>query len=155
MQLADILTRQRTTSDEDLPSKKKVLEYLSELLATAGADLEPGRVFDCLVARERLGTTGIGRGVAIPHCRCAVGDKVLGAFVRTREQVDFDSPDQMPVNLFFALLVPKQSSDEHLAILGHLARLFSDESVRATLRSDCEVEEIYQVITQWRDAADD
>ena len=102
-------------------SRKKVLETLAGLLA-AQSTLDAQTVFKCLLDREKLGSTALGRGVAVPHCRIAGLTQPLGCLVRTRTAVDYDAPDGKPVSLFFALLVPENADAEHLQLLGDLAR---------------------------------
>ena len=102
---------------------------------TPGTGLSARAVFDRLVARERLGSTGIGEGCALPHARVPGLDCALAAFLRLEKGVDFDSPDREPVDLVIGLLVPEESTDEHLELLAGLARTLSDESVRTSVRS--------------------
>jgi PTS system nitrogen regulatory IIA component len=152
MKLADILTPERTACDVDATSKKRTLEIISELLAHE-TGLDAAEIFNCLNARERLGSTGLGHGVAIPHGRMRTSEKTLAAFVRARSAVDYDAVDQQPVDLFFALLVPEHSTDEHLAVLGHLAEMFSDEAFRTRLREDCSALDLYAMLTGWTPGA--
>ena len=97
--------------------------------------LPQAEVFDCLVARERLGSTALGQGVAMPHGRHASVPAATGAFVRLKTPIEFDAPDNKPVSLVFVLLVPKAATSEHLELLGHLAGLFNEKSVREALHS--------------------
>jgi len=106
-------------------------------------------VFESLLARERLGGTGVGYGVAIPHGRLKSSDHTVGAFIKLQNGVDFDSADRQPVDLLFALLVPEKSNEEHLQILAALAKLFSDESLRTQLRDADNIEKIHQLILDW------
>jgi PTS system nitrogen regulatory IIA component len=147
MQVADILTLDRTACDVAVTSKKRALEVLS-LLISGGADsLSPNDVLDCLRAREKLGSTGLGHGVAIPHGRTRHCERAIGAFLRVREGVDYDAADREPVDLMFALLVPERSTDEHLQILARLAELFSDADLRQRLRGCDDCAAIYDLLT--------
>lgn len=107
---------------------------LSELLAAAREPLSQRLVFDQLCARERLGSTGLGHGVALPHARVPGLGKACGAFVRASDGVDFDAPDGVRVDLIFGLVVPQEYTDEHIEILAMLARLLSAEALRESLR---------------------
>lgn len=123
-------------------SKKKAIEVLSNLLAGAQSDLMPMEIFDSFVARERLGSTGLGSGVAIPHARFKKLNNAVGAFVQLSEGVDFDAIDSKPVDLLFALLVPENCAEEHLQILARLAEMFHDQSLLKQLRSAKNPEEM-------------
>ncbi len=116
-------------------SKKKLLETASELLAAHYVTLESGRLFDALMARERLGSTALGHGVAIPHCRIEGPTVAVGALLRLATAIDFDAPDGEPIDLAFVLAVPAEARDHHLEILSHLARGFAEQTSRARLRS--------------------
>jgi PTS system nitrogen regulatory IIA component len=134
MKLSDILTPDRVRLDSDATSKKRVLESASQLISDCDAKLSPRAVFDCLIAREKLGSTGLGHGVAIPHGRLAGLDKTIGVFIRVPKGVDFDAPDNEPVDLIFALLVPEESTDEHLQVLADIASYFNSRGSRDALR---------------------
>jgi PTS system nitrogen regulatory IIA component len=118
----------------DIASKKRLLETLAGLLAADQPSLDPETVFERLLERERLGSTGLGHGVALPHARVKEVTEAVGAFVRTAKGVDYDTVDGEPVDLAFALLVPESATDEHLQLLAQLAGLFSDPMVRKGLR---------------------
>ncbi len=135
MRISDILTPDRVRCGVEANSKKRALEVLSAQIALADPSLTPRAVFDCLLTRERLGSTGLGSGVAIPHGRLPNLHHAIGAFIRIQEPVDFDALDNEPVDLLFGLLVPAESTDEHLQVLSLLAEGFSDESLRGQLRS--------------------
>ncbi len=148
MEIAEILAPDRVLCDVSTSSKKRALEKISELIAGADSSLTPTEIFDCLLSRERLGSTCIGSGVALPHCRIKQGEKTLGAFMRMQEGVDFDAIDRQPVDLLFALLVPEESTDEHLEVLAHLAEKFSDKSFREELRATSSCEQVFELITR-------
>ena len=92
-------------------------------------------IFDQLIAREKLGSTGLGKGIAIPHCRAANCQEPLGTLVTLEDPVDFDAPDDRPVDLLFVLLVPEAAHQEHLDILANIARLFSQPDYCERLRA--------------------
>jgi PTS system nitrogen regulatory IIA component len=111
-------------------------------------------VFDSLFARERLGSTGLGQGVAIPHGRIKGLKDALGAFVRLAQPVPFDAPDTKPVQLLFVLLVPEQATEKHLQILSELAQMFSDRALREAMAAAADAGALHQLIAAWQpDAA--
>ena len=128
----ELLVPARARCQADITSKKRALELLSELIAAGHEEITPRDVLNCLVSREKLGSTGLGHGVAIPHGRLPQVKSALGAALTLQSGVDFDAPDNEPVDLVVGLIVPEESTDEHLHILANLAQAFSDpESVRA------------------------
>ncbi|HSS65659.1 MAG TPA: PTS sugar transporter subunit IIA [Gammaproteobacteria bacterium] len=132
MSKTPLLIPNRARCHADITSKKRALEVLSELISGGHDDLTPRDVLNCLVSREKLGSTGLGHGVAIPHGRMIHVHSAVGAALTLRNGVDFDAPDGQPVDLIVGLIVPEESADEHLHILANLAEAFSDpESVRA------------------------
>ena len=144
--LDQILAPERVRSNVPAASRKRTLEVLGEILAGADPELSAQAIFDRLVARERLGSTGLGEGCALPHARVPGLDRTVAAFLRLRRGVDFDSPEHEPVDLVFGLLVPEESTDEHLEILAAIARVFSDERVRSSIRSADEPTRIREVL---------
>ncbi len=135
MELSDILSVERVAVGVSVSSKKSLLEKVSELLALA-PDAAPAReIFESLCQRERLGSTGLGKGVAIPHGRVAGQTEVSGAVLRLLRPIEFDSPDGEKVDLFFALAVPEQCTDEHLRLLARIAARFGNEAERKALRT--------------------
>lgn len=148
MKLSDILTTDRIRLDFDAASKKRVLEFASELLAGSDENLSPRAVFDCLIAREKLGSTGLGHGVAIPHGRLAGLEKTIGVFIKVPKGVDFDAPDSEPVDLIFALLVPEQSTEEHLQVIAKLAGYFNSKASRDALRVERTPDKVRELICQ-------
>jgi len=135
MNISDILTVDRVDTGVEGGSKKRILHKLAEMLAAGQEDFDALEAFDCLYEREMLGTTGIGKGVALPHGRHKTGGGTVGAFVKLSEKMDFDAVDDMPVDLLFALLVPAEASQEHLDVLATLAEIFHDEAFRERLRA--------------------
>ncbi|MCB1802760.1 MAG: PTS IIA-like nitrogen regulatory protein PtsN [Gammaproteobacteria bacterium] len=115
-------------------SKKRVLEQAARLLAGTGADQDAEAIFERLLERERLGSTGLAGGVALPHARMPGIKESHGAFLRLAEPVDFDALDGQPVDLVFALLVPEEATEEHLQLLSALARMFNEAELREQLR---------------------
>lgn len=135
MDLQDILSPERVAVGVAATSKKKILEELSRLLATGGNALVAGDILTSLAGREKLGTTGLGHGVAIPHGRVNRVEASVGAFVRLRHAVDYESHDGQPVDLVFGLVVPQNATGEHLAHLAAIAERFSDETFCEQVRT--------------------
>ena len=122
----DVISEDQVYLSHPATSKKKALEAAADLLASAESSLSAALVFEKLLERERLGSTGLANGIALPHARTQGVTRASGAFLRLQEAVDFDSVDEQPVDLIFALLVPEHATQEHLDLLGNLARLFRD-----------------------------
>ncbi len=131
--LTNILPVSQVLLDLDVSSKKRVFEQAGMLFETH-LGLARSVIFDSLFAREKLGSTGLGQGIAIPHGRIKGLKQAAGAFMRLATPVPFDSPDGRPVNLLFVLLVPEQATDQHLQILSELAQRFADRSFREALQ---------------------
>ncbi len=130
----DFLTLDRIRLDNGAGSKKRVLEEVAGLLAAAVPGLSPEQVFDKLLERERLGSTGLGQGIALPHARMKGVSESRGALLRLAKGVEFDAIDGQPVDLVVGLLVPEQATDEHLQLLASLASRFSDPAQCERLR---------------------
>ena len=154
MNIIDILSPDCIANTVNVSSKKRVLEKLVELTTAKNPDLIEEEIFESLVSRERLGSTGIGHGVAIPHGRVQTGGKSIGVFLQLQNAIDFDAIDGNPVDLIFGLLVPKESTDEHLEILAKLATLFSDESICDKIRQAETPAEIHSLITDWQETVE-
>lgn len=153
MNPAELLTPDRVRCGAELSSKKRVLEALGELLEPEeGGPSEPTaqQVFESLIGRERLGSTGLGKGVALPHARAAGIERPVAALMTLRQPVAFDAIDHQPVDVVLALLVPEQSVDEHLRILSSLAELFSDTELCERLRQCTSAQELYHELESWQ-----
>lgn len=149
MQIADLINPERIGCGAQASSKKRSLELLSNLIADSIPQLTQGEVFESLIGRERLGSTGLGRGVAIPHGRIKGNVHATGAFLKLDRGVDFDAVDNQPVDLLFALMVPDSAAEEHLQILAHLAEMFSDSELCKQLREAPSSQKLYELLTQW------
>ncbi len=132
--LSNILSASRVVLDLDVGSKKRVFEQAG-MLFESYLGLARSLIFDSLFAREKLGSTGLGQGIAIPHGRIKGLKQAAGAFMRLSTPVPFDSPDGRPVSMLFVLLVPEQATDQHLQILSELAQRFSDRAFREALQA--------------------
>lgn len=144
MDVADIISLDRTFIDVEGASKKRVLENAAGLIAQQSPEFTANELFDSLISRERLGSTAIGKGVAIPHCRAKHCTNTVGALLKLQEAVDFDAVDHEPVDLMFILLVPEDATEEHLQLLSQIAQRFSDENIRDSLRSSSDKENFFQ-----------
>lgn len=154
MHLIDLLSPSRVRIERAVTSKKRLLENLAALLSDGlGAELERA-IFDSLCARERMGSTALGHGVAIPHGRCAQLKTPIGTFVRLSEPVDFGAADGQPVDLVFALAVPQHFTHQHLVLLAELADMFAREQVRDELRTTPDATALYRLLSDWQPAAD-
>jgi PTS system nitrogen regulatory IIA component len=149
MLLSELVTPDRINCAVSAQSKKRALEQLSEIISNSEDTISSNDVFESLLARERLGGTGVGYGVAIPHGRLKNSEHTLGAFIKLDNGVDYDAADRQPVDLLFALIVPENSTEEHLQILANLAKLFSDTAVRQQIRDANNSEQIYQLLQDW------
>lgn len=150
MQISDILTPERMLCHVQANSKKRILEYFSKLLATETSGLTSHTIFDSLLVRERLGSTALGKGVAIPHARVEQCNVTLAAFLQLEKGVDFEAIDKQPVDLLFALMVPEQSTQEHLEILAQLAEMFNNDQFREQLRHTSNCDEKFHLLTHWQ-----
>lgn len=147
MQIHELISPARVTHTLSASSKKRLLEKISALLHEGEPLLDENAAFQSLLEREKLGSTGIGHGVALPHGRLKGLSKAIGAFVRLDDAMEYESTDREPVRLIFALLVPENATDEHLALLSELASLFNKQEIRAKLLEAHDNEEIYQCLT--------
>ena len=146
--IAPLLSPDTTLLDVSFSSKKKLFENAADLFAGIHG-LKSGEVFTSLFERERLGSTALGYGIAIPHGRIKGLAEASGAFYRLKTPLEFDAPDNQPVSLCFILLVPKDANETHLQILGELAQLFGDEAMRARLMQAADVTELLALIGAW------
>lgn len=145
--LAHILTPGRTVCHAPGVSKKRLFETIAKIISEDQLSLPYKEVFDHLIAREKLGSTGLGQGIAIPHCRIPNCTQPLGTLVTLLEPIDFDAPDDVPVDLLFVLLVPEEANQQHLDILANIARLFSQADFCQQLRGSHDSLALYELAT--------
>lgn len=143
MNITHYLYPESIICESNIGSKKKLLERLSGILTERIHSLSDQTIFDSLINREKLGSTGLGNGVAIPHGRMEKLEKPVCAFIKLDEAIDFDATDNQPVDLVFALLVPEDSTEEHLQVLSLIAEILSDQSFCSRLRN-CQDSECLQ-----------
>jgi nitrogen PTS system EIIA component len=147
--IAKLLPESNVLVDMDVSSKKRVFEQVG-LLFENNNSVARSEVFDSLFAREKLGSTGLGQGIAIPHGRIKGLKEAMGAVVRTRQPIPFDAPDAQNVSIIFVLLVPDRATDMHLQILSELAQMFSEKPFREQLLAAPTAAELHRLITQWQ-----
>ena len=143
LRIEDILSPERSLVDVQVSSKKKLLEQLATIIATTLGDASADDIYERLLNRERMGSTGIGEGIANPHCRLLQCQQAIGMLLRLEEPIDYDAIDGKPIDLVFALLVPEEATDEHLQILATLAGNFSQEEYRDALRKAPDARHLY------------
>jgi nitrogen PTS system EIIA component len=147
MDISDTLSPDCVFPGVDCHSKKDALDTLAKAIANSDNSTSQTEVFDCLIARERLGSTGLGNGIAIPHGRLKNGKKTIAAFIQLDTGIDYDAIDKAPVDLLFALIVPENSTEEHLQTLATLAEIFSDTATLNKLRQSSSATEMYSILT--------
>ncbi|MGL5031310.1 MAG: PTS IIA-like nitrogen regulatory protein PtsN [Aeromonas sp.] len=146
MQLENILSQDCTKSAVPCTSKKRALEIISELAAQRLGTSRQA-LFECLLAREKMGSTGIGAGIAIPHGRIDDSYPPTAVLMTFAEPISFDAIDNQPVDLLFALLVPESECKQHLKTLSLMASKLADKTVCRQLRQAASDEELYQIMT--------
>ncbi len=164
MNLDTLISSNAVINNTDIKSKKRALEILAEQLAkdatksnqSVATDSQPAKevdkleIFQLLTEREKLGSTSLGHGVALPHARTSLTRHAIGAFLKLEDGINFDSPDDQKTDLIFALMVPEHYTDEHLKILAYLATLFSDEQFCKTVRDTENGNDIYNHLINWQ-----
>ena len=151
MNINQLIDQDHVLCCPEVASKKRLLEVVSELLAVDLPQISAHEIFDSLINREKLGSTGLGKGVAIPHGRIASLENPVCAFIRLDEAVEFDATDGKPVDLAFALLVPEDSTEEHLQVLSTIAELFSDQEFCTGVRNCKDKDCLMQLLINRRD----
>ena len=145
MRIVDILAPEHVILDLRVGDKRRLIDEIARLGARV-AGVEASTIAETLNARERLGSTGMGSGIALPHARLATLTRPFGMFVRLRTPLDFDAIDGQRIDLVFALLLPAQSQGEHLNALACVARKLRDEEVRTALRAVREADQAYAIL---------
>ncbi|MEZ0121921.1 MAG: PTS sugar transporter subunit IIA [Candidatus Reddybacter sp.] len=147
MKITDVLSLDRTHCDAPGISKKRVLEFIADFFSEHTDFIDANQLCHKLIDRERLGSTGIGDGIAVPHCRLSGCPRITGILLKLDSPVDFDAIDGAPVDLIFALVVPDEQNDEHLQTLSAIAELLQSSEVREQLRSCSNSNKLYQIAT--------
>jgi PTS system nitrogen regulatory IIA component len=146
--IAPLLSVDTTLLDLSFSSKKKLFEHAADLFAQTHG-LKSTDIFTSLFERERLGSTALGYGIAIPHGRIKGLKDACGALYRLSTPLDFDAPDNQPVSLCFILLVPQDANERHLQILGELAQLFGDEVMRTNMLAAASPDDLLAMLSAW------
>ncbi len=147
--IAKLLKVENVLVDLDASSKKRVFEQAGLLFENLQG-IARSTVYDALFAREKMGSTGLGLGIAIPHGRIKGLKEAHGAFLRLASPVQFDAPDGQPVSLIFVLLVPEAATEHHLQMLSELAQMFSDKSFREQLTAAPDAAAVHALFAQWQ-----
>ena len=147
MEIAELLSPQGVIANLRSSSKKQALQELARHAAQI-TGVNDRRIFETLLERERLGTTGVGNGIAIPHGKLPNMDRLFALFARLERPVDFDSIDEQPVDLIFLLLAPESAGADHLKALARVSRLLRDKSMCDKLRGTNNTDALYALLTE-------
>lgn len=148
MDISEVLSPDCTKCAVPVSSKKKILEHISMLAASHLPDTSVHDVLDSLLTREKLGSTGIGKGIAIPHGKLTDTDHIVAVFLTTQTPVSFDAIDKKPVDIFFALLVPEDKCKEHLQTLAAIAKFLSDKDTCKRVRKAENDQALFDLINE-------
>jgi len=151
-QIAALLPVDNVLLDVETPTKAQLFDTIGALFES-GAGLPRGAVVAALAAREKLGSTGLGQGIAIPHGRIKGLTEARGAFLRLKTPIAFDAPDGKPVGQAFVLLVPEHATDRHLQLLSELAQMFSERTFRERITAAADAPSLQQLFASWEPAA--
>lgn len=147
MEISDLLAHDAVVAKLNVSSKKQLLQELARIAAPS-VDMDERAIFDTLLERERLGTTGVGNGIAIPHGKLEAMSGIRGYFVQLEKPVDFDAIDEQPVDLFFLLLAPASAGADHLKALARVSRLLRDRGTCEKLRGAETADALYALLTE-------
>ncbi|WP_119560867.1 PTS IIA-like nitrogen regulatory protein PtsN [Vibrio cholerae] len=145
MQLSEVLSLDCTKSAVQCSSKKRALEIISEIAALHTGQ-NATELFECMLSREKMGSTGIGNGIAIPHARMSDSENAVAVLLQCEEPIEFDSIDNRPVDLLFAILVPEDQCKEHLKTLACMAERLNDKQILKQLRNAASDQELYNIM---------
>ena len=147
MEIMNLLTPDGVIPNLRVTSKKQALQELAKQAAEV-TGLQERMIFDVLLERERLGTTGVGNGIAIPHGKLSGIDRLYGVFARLETGIDFEAIDERPVDLIFMLLAPENAGADHLKALARVSRLLRDTAICEKLRGSDQAEALYALLTE-------
>jgi len=148
MQIKDFISEEGIVFSPSVTSKKAALEILSDTLTYQEPNLNKNKILDALLAREKLGSTGLGEGIAIPHCRMEDLENINVTMLKLEEGVEYDASDDKPVFFLFCLVVPEDANEEHLELLASLAELLDNEQLRKSIQKSSNARELYQILIQ-------
>ena len=146
MKISDILKKEHVIKELNSCDKKNVLDELSSFLEDKGEITSKENLLVALIEREKLGSTGIGENVAIPHAKISEIDNIITVFGRSKNGVEFESLDQKPVNFIFLVMAPENSTGQHLKVLARISRLFKNPSLRESVLRTNEADQIYSIL---------
>lgn len=149
MHLADYFDVSRIRINIPIQSKKRLLEFASEIIADSSDDMNPRAIYSQMCARESIGSTGLGSGIAIPHGRVPESDQTLGAIIRLQEPVDFNASDKIPIDLVICLALPENHEQRHLNLLSLIAEFLHDEENQGLLRQAETADVIMEQLNSW------
>ncbi len=152
MHFADYFDAARIQVDVSIQSKKRLLEFASELIGKDSSELTPRMVYSQMCARESIGSTGLGYGIALPHGRVPESDVTLGAIIRLKDPVDFNAPDKVPVDVAICLALPEHHGQRHQNLLGLIAEFLHSEDNRRLLRESDSATTIMETLRLWQSA---
>ncbi|MDE1515078.1 MAG: PTS IIA-like nitrogen regulatory protein PtsN [Vibrio sp.] len=150
MQLSEVLSLDCTKSAVQCSSKKRALEIISEVAALHTGQ-NSTELFECMLSREKMGSTGIGNGIAIPHARMSNSEHAIAVLLQCAEPIEFDAIDNRPVDLLFALLVPEEQCKEHLKTLACMAERLNDKQILKQLRNAASDQQLYDIMVNQPD----
>ena len=145
MTISTLLSPERIFINTAISSKKRLLEFIAKQVSEQ-FELTQSQLYTNLLDRERLGSTGLGKGFAVPHARLPFLDHAVGLFIKLDEPINFDAPDDQPVDLVFTIIIPEDAIDQHLQTLSSLARVFSQDSVCEAIRKVGSIDEVMEII---------
>jgi len=148
MKIKDFISEEGMVFAPSVTSKKAALELLSDTLAHQDSTISKNKILDALLAREKLGSTGLGEGIAIPHCRLQELENIYVAMLKLEEGVEYDASDEKPVYFLFSLIVPEDANEDHLELLANLAELLDNEPLRDSIKKSSNAKELYQILSQ-------
>ena len=148
MNITDILKKEFVIEKLESRTKREVLTELSEIFFRGNIKVDYDTMVEVLLEREKLGSTGIGGGIAIPHGKLAGLENLIVSFGRSKDGIDFDSMDGKPVHIFFLLMAPENSAGQHLKVLAKISRMLKDNSFKTDLMKAASAEDLYRTITE-------
>jgi len=151
--LSDFLHADLVSVQSEISSSKKLLEEMARLLCLPLTDIKEKDIYHCLLEREKLGNTGIGNGVALPHSRFAHTETAVIAVITLSEGIDYDSVDRQPVDVAFGLLVPTEATSQHLGLLADIAKVMSDSKKKSQLKAATSSQQAIRLLTDWSTTA--
>jgi len=148
MNIADMFKKEYIIEELKSRTRREVLTELSEMFSHADIKVDYDNMVEVLLEREKLGSTGIGGGIAIPHGKLAGLENLIVSFGRSKDGIDFDSMDGRPVHIFFLLMAPENSAGQHLKALARISRMLKDDSFKTDLINATSVESLYRIIIE-------